>query len=77
MALMGLKVKPVGGYQGSRDTILAMERGEIDGSVQGWQVWIQARRNWFAGPDAFAAAIMQVGSAPTWKFRKCRFCAIS
>jgi tripartite-type tricarboxylate transporter receptor subunit TctC len=64
MALMGLKVKPVGGYQGSRDTILAMERREIDGSVQGWQVWIQARPDWFSGPDAFAVAIMQVGAAP-------------
>ena len=64
MGLLGLRVKQVGGYQGSRDTILAMERGEIDGSVQGWQVWIQARPDWFTGEGAFAAAMMQIGLEP-------------
>ena len=37
--LLGLKVKVIGGYEGSRDTILAMEKGEIDGTVQAWQAW--------------------------------------
>ncbi len=59
--LLGLKTSIVGGYQGSQDTILAMERREVDGTVQGWQVWTQARRSWFEGPDSFAATIFQVG----------------
>jgi tripartite-type tricarboxylate transporter receptor subunit TctC len=62
--LLGLKTKPVGGFKGSADIILAMERGEIDGSAQGWQVWTQARADWFKGPSSFAAPIFQTGVAP-------------
>ena len=63
-ALLGLKVKLIGGYEGSRDTILAMEKGEIDGSVQAWQAWMQARPGWFGTADSFAAPILQVGVTP-------------
>src|SRR5262245_41616856 len=62
--LLGLKTKAVGGFKGSADIILAMERGEIDGSAQGWQVWTQARADWFKGPDSFAAPIFQTGVTP-------------
>ncbi len=59
--LLGLQTKPVGGFKGSADIILAMERGEIDGSAQGWQVWTQARAAWFKGANSFAAPIFQTG----------------
>lgn len=62
--LLGLKTKPVGGYQGSRDIILGMERSEVDGSAQGWQVWRQARPQWFEGSNSFAVPIFQVGTTP-------------
>jgi tripartite-type tricarboxylate transporter receptor subunit TctC len=62
--LLGLKTKPVAGFKGSADVMLAMERGELDGSAQGWQVWTQARPDWFKGPNSFAAPIFQSGVTP-------------
>jgi tripartite-type tricarboxylate transporter receptor subunit TctC len=62
--LLGLKVKVIGGYEGSRDTILAMEKGEIDGTVQAWQAWVQARPTWFTGADSYGVAMLQVGVTP-------------
>jgi tripartite-type tricarboxylate transporter receptor subunit TctC len=62
--LLGLKVKVIGGYEGSRDTILAMEKGEIDGTVQAWQAWIQARPAWFEGENSYGVALLQVGVTP-------------
>jgi tripartite-type tricarboxylate transporter receptor subunit TctC len=62
--LLGLKTKSVGGFTGSSDIILAMERGEIDGSAQGWQVWTQARADWFKGPNSYAVPIFQSGVTP-------------
>ena len=62
--LLGLKVKVIGGYEGSRDTILAMEKGEIDGTVQAWQAWIQARPTWFEGANSYGVALLQVGVTP-------------
>jgi tripartite-type tricarboxylate transporter receptor subunit TctC len=62
--LLNLPLKPVGGYQGSREIILGMERGELDGSAQGWQVWLQARKQWFEGPNSFALPLIQVGLNP-------------
>ena len=62
--LLGLKVKLIGGYQGSRDTIIAMERGEIDGAVFGWETWITAVPQWFERGKEFAVPILQVGLAP-------------
>jgi tripartite-type tricarboxylate transporter receptor subunit TctC len=62
--LLGLKVKVIGGYEGSRDTILAMEKGEIDGTVQAWQAWLQARPTWFAGADSYGVPLLQVGVTP-------------
>ena len=62
--LLDLKVKVIGGYEGSRDTILAMEKGEIDGTVQAWQAWLQARPAWFTGADSYGVALLQVGVTP-------------
>jgi tripartite-type tricarboxylate transporter receptor subunit TctC len=62
--LLGLKVKLIGGYQGSRDTIIAIERGEIDGAVFGWETWITAVPQWFERGKEFAVPILQVGLAP-------------
>jgi tripartite-type tricarboxylate transporter receptor subunit TctC len=61
--LLGLRVKPVGGYDSSREMILAMERGEIDGTLQAWQVWEKARPAWFQ-PDGIAVPLIQVGATP-------------
>jgi tripartite-type tricarboxylate transporter receptor subunit TctC len=60
-ALLGLKVKLIEGYQGSRDTILAMEKGEIDGTLQAWQAWLQARPAWFSGDEPYGVPLLQVG----------------
>jgi tripartite-type tricarboxylate transporter receptor subunit TctC len=62
--LLGLKVKLIGGYDGSRDTILAMEKGEIDGTVQAWQSWMQARPTWFDGAAGYGVPLLQVGVTP-------------
>ncbi len=62
--LLGLKVKVIGGYEGSRDTILAMEKGEIDGTVQAWQAWTQARPAWFSGTNSYGVPLLQVGVTP-------------
>ena len=63
-SLLKLPLKPIGGYEGSRDIILGMERGELDGSAQAWQVWTQARKNWFDGPNSYAVPLIQVGIRP-------------
>ena len=59
--LLGLKIKQVDGYDSSREMILAMERGEIDGTLQAWSVWEQSRPQWFA-PDGLATPVIQVGA---------------
>jgi tripartite-type tricarboxylate transporter receptor subunit TctC len=59
--LLGLKVKLIGGYQGSRDAIIAIQRGEIDGAVFGWETWITAVPQWFEKGREFAVPLMQVG----------------
>jgi tripartite-type tricarboxylate transporter receptor subunit TctC len=59
--LLGLKIKHVGGYNSSREIILAMDKGEIDGTVQAWQVWKQSRPSWFK-PGGFAVPVIQVGA---------------
>lgn len=59
--ILGLKLKLIAGYEGSRDGILAMERGEIDGAIYGWETWEQAVPHWFKGENSFAVAIFQTG----------------
>lgn len=60
--LLGLKIKQVDGYDSSREMILAMERGEIDGTLQAWSVWEQSRPQWFK-PDGIATPLIQVGAS--------------
>ncbi len=60
--LLGLKIKQVDGYDSSREMILAMERGEIDGTLQAWSVWEQSRPQWFT-PDGIATPLIQVGAS--------------
>ena len=59
--ILGLKLKLIAGYEGSRDGILALERGEIDGAIYGWETWEQAVPHWFKGENSFAVAIFQTG----------------
>lgn len=61
--LLGLKIKPVGGYDSSREVILAMEKAEIDGTLQAWQVWKQSRPSWFE-PGGTGVPLIQVGASP-------------
>ncbi len=62
--LLGLKVKLIGGYEGSRDAIFAMQKAEIDGSVFGWETWITGAPQWFEPGREFAVPILQVGLKP-------------
>jgi tripartite-type tricarboxylate transporter receptor subunit TctC len=62
--LLGLKVKLIAGYSGSRDTLQAMEKREIDGAVFGWETWAQAVPHWFEKDREFAAPILQLGVVP-------------
>jgi tripartite-type tricarboxylate transporter receptor subunit TctC len=62
--LLGLKVRLIAGYQGSRDAIIAIERGEIDGTVFGWETWITAVPQWFDKANPFALPLLQVGLSP-------------
>jgi len=60
--LLGLKIKPISGYGSSREMILAMERGEADGTLQAWQVWKQSRPDWFQ-PGGNGVPVIQIGVA--------------
>jgi tripartite-type tricarboxylate transporter receptor subunit TctC len=45
--ILGLKFKVVSGYQGAADSILAMERGEVDGFCPwGWSSMMSTRPDW-------------------------------
>jgi tripartite-type tricarboxylate transporter receptor subunit TctC len=46
-AILGTKLKIVPGYQGSADTLLAIERGEVDGSASvSYASLITAKKDW-------------------------------
>jgi tripartite-type tricarboxylate transporter receptor subunit TctC len=59
--LLNLKIKQVEGYNSSQDMILAMEKNEIDGTLQAWQVWKQSRPAWFE-PNGFGVPVIQIGA---------------
>src|SRR6185312_15300107 len=59
--LLDLKIKPIAGYTSSQDMILAMEKGETDGTLQAWQVWKQSRPDWFK-PGGFGVPVLQIGA---------------
>ena len=66
--LLSLKVRLISGYQGSKETILAMERGEVDGGVFGWGTWETSVPQWFEPGKEFVNPIVQVGSVPDPRF---------
>lgn len=45
--VMGMNVKIVAGYQGSNDVLLALERGEVQGTCAGLSNVLASRPNWF------------------------------
>jgi len=61
---LGVRVRAIAGYPGSRETILAMERGEIEGGSFGWETWAQAVPQWFTGNPSIAVPLFQLGYAP-------------
>ena len=70
--MLGAKIKVIGGYKGSKRTVLAMEQGEHDGTGFNWLAWSSIAPHWFAkkyGGTAepgkeFALPLLQVGTEP-------------
>ena len=64
--MLGLKIRQISGYKGSRKTTLAMEQGEHFGTGFNWLAWSSIVPHWFEGPKdkTFALPIMQTG---VWK----------
>ena len=46
--VLGTKFKVISGYQSSADTMLAMERGELDGSLPSWNTVKRTKPEWIA-----------------------------
>jgi tripartite-type tricarboxylate transporter receptor subunit TctC len=46
--LLGTKFKVISGYSSSADTMLAMERGEIDGSLPSWNTIKRTKPDWIS-----------------------------
>lgn len=46
--LLGTKFKIISGYSSSADTMLAMERGELDGSLPSWNTIKRTKPQWLA-----------------------------
>jgi len=61
-ALLGLKFKLVGGYAGSNQIYLAMERGEIEAICEGIDGIIAKRPTWI--PEKIVTLLLQGGAAP-------------
>ena len=57
-ALLGTKMKIVKGFEGSGTSIIAIESGEMHGTVNTWQYW-RRRPEWFK--SGFLIAMMQYG----------------
>jgi tripartite-type tricarboxylate transporter receptor subunit TctC len=58
--VLGLKFKVVSGYQGAADSILAMERGEVDGFCPwGWSSMMATRPDWLSSGKI--NVLMQLG----------------
>jgi tripartite-type tricarboxylate transporter receptor subunit TctC len=58
---LGLNIKQIGGYKGSRKTILAMEQGEHHGTGFNWLAWSSIVPHWFEKGKEFAVPLMQLG----------------
>ncbi len=60
-ALIGLNLKIISGYKGSRNTVLAMEQNEIQSASFNWLAWNSIVPHWFKKGQEFATPILQVG----------------
>jgi tripartite-type tricarboxylate transporter receptor subunit TctC len=60
-ALLGLNLKIIGGYKGSRNTVLAMEQNEIQSASFNWLAWNSIVPHWFVKGREFATPILQLG----------------
>jgi tripartite-type tricarboxylate transporter receptor subunit TctC len=59
--MLGLKIKFISGYKGSRKTILAMEQGEHQGTGFNWLAWSSIVPHWFKKGEEYAVPLMQLG----------------
>lgn len=59
--MLGLKIKPISGYKGSRKTVLAMEQNEHQGTGFNWLAWNSIVPHWFEKGREFAIPLMQLG----------------
>ncbi len=59
--MLGAKIKQIGGYKGSRNTVLAMEQNEHQGTGFNWLAWNSIVPHWFEKGREFALPIMQTG----------------
>lgn len=62
--MLGLNIRLISGYKGSRKTVLAMEQGEHHGTGFNWLAWSSSVPHWFeskGGKPPFARAILQTG----------------
>jgi hypothetical protein len=59
--MLNLKIKQIAGYKGSSKTILAMERGEHQGTGFNWLAWNSKVPQWFKKSTEFALPLMQTG----------------
>lgn len=56
---LGTKIKLVVGYSGTSKIALAMERGEVQGSISSWVSWKSRAQNWIKGKQI--TPVIQVG----------------
>ena len=66
-ALLGLKFKLVGGYAGSNQIYLAMERGEVEAICEGIDGVVAKRPTWI--PEKVITLLLQGGAAPNPELR--------
>ncbi len=57
---IGTKFKIITGYADSNDTLLAVERGEVEGSTVSWATLVATRPNWVR--DKLVNTLVQYGS---------------
>ncbi len=62
--MLGLKIKQISGYKGSRKTVLAMEQNEHQGTGFNWLAWNSIVPHWFEKGREFALPLMQTGVWP-------------
>jgi len=58
-SMFGTKFRIVPGYKGSRDVLMAMERGEVHGAVDAWVSWTINRPTWLA--EGKIVPVVQIG----------------